>query len=56
MKTVVGISLGAGDQDFEFRARFLGHRFHVLRVGTNGSTTQALKLLKHWEQETGSLF
>jgi predicted amino acid dehydrogenase len=55
MKTVVGISLGAGDQDFEFRARFLGHRFRILRVGTNGSTTQALKLLKHWEHHADAI-
>ena len=51
MKTVVGISLGAGDQDFEFKARFLGERFNVRRLGTNGSTAKAVKLLRHWEQQ-----
>ncbi len=49
MKTVVGISLGAGDQDFEFSTRFMGHRFNVRRLGTNGSTARAVKLLKHWQ-------
>jgi len=55
MKTVVGISLGAGDQDFEFSARFLGHRFNVRRLGTNGSTAKAVKLLKHWEQHADAI-
>ena len=48
MKKVVGISLGADDQDFEFRTQFLGQRFSVRRLGTNGSTAKAVKLLKHW--------
>ena len=33
MKNVVGISLGAGDQDFRFSARFLGQPFDVRRLG-----------------------
>jgi len=49
MKTAVGISLGAGDQDFAFDARFLGHPFSVRRLGTNGSTAKAVKLLRHWQ-------
>ncbi len=55
MKTVVGISLGAGDQDFEFSTRFLGQRFDVRRLGTNGSTAKAVKLLKHWEQHADAI-
>ena len=55
MKTVVGISLGAGDQDFAFNARFLGQRFDVRRLGTNGSTAKAVKLLKHWEQHADAI-
>ena len=49
MKTVVGISLGAAAQDFAFSTRFLGRKLNVRRIGTNGSTARALKLLKHWE-------
>jgi len=55
MKTVVGISLGAGDQDFAFSARFLGQRFNVRRLGTNGSTATAVKLLKHWQQHADTI-
>ncbi len=55
MKTVVGISLGAGDQDFAFRARFLGQQFNVRRLGTNRSTAKAVKLLKHWDQHADAI-
>ena len=55
MKTVVGISLGAGDQDFEFGTRFLGQRFNVRRLGTDGSAGRALKLLKHWESHADAI-
>lgn len=55
MKRVVGISLGAGDQDFRFSARFLGQQFDVRRLGTNGSTTKAVTLLKHWGQHADAI-
>ena len=50
MKTVVGISLGASDQDFKFTTPFLGERISVQRLGTDGSTPKAVKLLKYWEK------
>ncbi len=49
MKTVVGISLGASDQDFKFNMPFLGQQIAVHRVGTNGSIAKAARLLKTWE-------
>ena len=55
MKRVVGISLGAGDQDFEFAARFLGRQLRVARIGTNGSTAKAVKLLRHWERHADAI-
>ncbi len=55
MKRVVGISMGAGDQDFEFAARFMGQQFNVRRLGTNGSMAKALKLLKHWGQHADAI-
>jgi predicted amino acid dehydrogenase len=51
MKRVVGISLGTTDQDYAFRGRFLGQQLDVRRVGTNGSTARAEKLLRRWEQD-----
>ena len=55
MKTVVGISLGSGAQDFEFEARFLGKRFRVRRIGANHSVYRAEKLLKHWESNADAI-
>jgi predicted amino acid dehydrogenase len=55
MKKVVGISLGAGDQDFAFNAKFLGQRFNIRRLGTNGSTSEAIKLLKHWQDHADAI-
>ncbi|MFO1323250.1 MAG: dehydrogenase [Burkholderiales bacterium] len=55
MKRVVGISLGAGDQDFEFAARFMGRPMRVARIGTNGSTAKAVKLLRHWERHADAI-
>ena len=55
MKTVIGVSLGADDQDFAFNARFLRQKLDVRRLGTNGSTAKAVKLLKHWEQHADAI-
>jgi hypothetical protein len=55
MKRVVGISLGAGDQDFEFNARFMGQRFNVRRLGTNGSERKAIKLLRECESQADAI-
>jgi len=51
MKNVIGISLGARRQDFDFQTRFLGQAMRVRRIGTNGSTAQAARLLKQWNRE-----
>jgi predicted amino acid dehydrogenase len=55
MKKVVSVSLGTHDQDFEFVAPFMGQQVHVQRVGADGSTAKALKLLKHWQKHADVL-
>ncbi len=55
MKTVVSISLGTGEQDFEFDTRFLGEHLNVRRIGTGGSTAKAEKLLRHWEGRAAAI-
>jgi len=50
MKNVVSISLGSSAQDFEFTTRFLGQRLHVRRLGTDGSSAKAARLLRQWEK------
>jgi predicted amino acid dehydrogenase len=55
MKTVIGISLGAKSQDFDFHTHFLGQELHVRRLGTNGSTAQAAKLLRQWDRKADAI-
>lgn len=55
MKNVIGISLGASSQDFEFRTSFLGTRLHVQRVGTDGSLERATKLIRHWNRHADAI-
>jgi predicted amino acid dehydrogenase len=55
MKTVVGISLGASNQDFAFSTRFLTQKFKVRRLGTNASTERAVKLLEHWQNHADAI-
>ena len=55
MKTVVGISLGSSDQDFRFSARFMGQQFDVQRLGTDGSATKVVKLLKQCEKRADAI-
>jgi predicted amino acid dehydrogenase len=46
MKKVVSVSLGSSAKDHEFKTRFLGHDFHVKRVGTDGDDGKAWELLR----------
>ena len=55
MKNVIGISLGAKSQDFEFRTRFLGQDLHVRRLGTDGSAAKAAKLVKQWDGKADAI-
>lgn len=55
MKHVVSISLGSSDQDFDFVTDFLGARLHVRRIGTNGSTAAAIKLIKTWDKKAAAI-
>jgi predicted amino acid dehydrogenase len=55
MKNVIGVSLGARSQDFEFTTRFLGHRMSVRRVGADSSSERAARLLRHWETRADAI-
>ncbi|MCK6429623.1 MAG: dehydrogenase, partial [Burkholderiaceae bacterium] len=55
MKNVIGVSLGARSQDFEFTTRFLGRRMTVRRIGADRSTERAAKLLRHWETRADAI-
>lgn len=45
MKKVVSISLGRSDMDTQFKTRFLGERFQVSRIGTDGDVARASQLI-----------
>ena len=55
MKQVVSISLGSSSQDFDFTTGFLGEKLHVWRIGTNGSTAAAIKLIKQWDKKAAAI-
>lgn len=55
MKHVVSISLGSSQQDFEFTTDFLGTRLRVQRIGTNGSTATATRLIKLWDKKAAAI-
>lgn len=46
MKKVVSVSLGPSKRDYEFVAELWGEPFHVRRVGTDGDTAVARRLVR----------
>jgi hypothetical protein len=55
MKHVVSISLGSSRQDFDFVTEFLDEKLHVRRVGANGSTPAAVKLIREREKKAAPI-
>ncbi len=47
--------MGAGEEDFELDARFMGQRFKVLRVGANGSRARAARLVASWQDRAAAI-
>jgi predicted amino acid dehydrogenase len=45
MKKVVSVSLGSKSLDYQFEAELWGERFHIRRVGTDGDTGLARRLV-----------
>ncbi|KEF32646.1 hypothetical protein D777_01280 [Marinobacter nitratireducens] len=45
MKTVVSVSLGASENDYELETEFLGQHFRILRIGTDGDLERAESVL-----------
>ena len=55
MKKVIGVSLGARQQDFSFRTQLLGHTLLVRRLGTGGDPAEAARLLRHWDSRADAI-
>jgi len=52
MKQVISISLGSSSNDYEFQTTFLGQKFKIKRIGTNGDYDKAVDLLVQLDAET----
>lgn len=46
MKTVVSVSQGSSDADYELETEFLGQPFRILRIGTDGDLSRAEAILE----------
>jgi predicted amino acid dehydrogenase len=55
LKTVLGISLGRAAEDFRFRTEFLGQRFEVQRLGTNGRRARVARLVDQWQGRAAAI-
>ena len=55
MKNVIGISLGAKSQDFDFRTRFLGVDAARAPPRHRRQPAQAAKLLRHWDTQADAI-
>jgi len=51
MKTVVSVSLGPESRDYDFKTKFLGQDFRVIRFGTDKNIEKAEDLLEKWQNK-----
>ncbi|MDX5298226.1 MAG: dehydrogenase, partial [Gammaproteobacteria bacterium] len=55
MKTVVSISLGTPDLDYDFQTEFLGQSFRIVRIGTNKDMAKAEALIREWAPKADAI-
>jgi predicted amino acid dehydrogenase len=55
MKKIISISLGTSQRDYEFRTKFLGQKFYIRRIGTDGDTREIVELLYDWETRADAI-
>lgn len=55
MKRIASISLGPLSLDCNFRTKFLGHDFEVVRIGTDGDFKAAKKLVAEWQGKVDAI-
>ena len=55
MKTIVSISLGSSETNYEFSTRFLGQNFRVRRLGADDSTHRATQLVREWRDKADAI-
>lgn len=49
MKTVVSVSLGSSEHDYDVQTHFLGQSFRVIRTGTDANQQRAEQILRALE-------
>ena len=55
MKSIASISLGPLSLDCNFTAKFLGHDFQIVRIGTDGDFKAAKKLVAEWQGKVDAI-
>jgi predicted amino acid dehydrogenase len=55
MKNIVSISLGSASNNFDVQTSFMGKALRVRRLGTDGSVSKAVSLLRQWEPKADAL-
>jgi predicted amino acid dehydrogenase len=55
MKTIASISLGPSDLDFDFRTKFLGQNFKIVRTGADNDLEAAKALVAEWRDKADAL-
>ncbi len=55
MKQIVSVSLGSSDNDYEFETEFMGQKFNIKRLGTDGDIDVASEILSDWESRADAL-
>ena len=55
MKTVVSVSQGASEDDYELATEFFGQPFRLLRLGTDGSMDRAESLLESVQDQADAI-
>jgi len=46
LKKIVSVSLGAAKRDHAYETEFMGQRFHIERIGTDGNWDKAINLIR----------
>ncbi len=54
-KQIVSVSLGSSDNDYEFEAEFMGKKFNIKRIGTDGDANVAAEILKDWDGKADAI-
>ncbi|CAN0602518.1 unnamed protein product, partial [Ectocarpus sp. 12 AP-2014] len=47
MKTVVSVSQGSSEYDYQLETEFMGQAFRVIRIGTDGDLSRAEAILEN---------